>query len=60
MKSFSESKLALFSAEEFEKYSVFDERRLAIGVKDDAPAEFKAAYEHDRKIDEEWEALGID
>ena len=60
MKSFSESKLALFSVEEFEKYSIFDERGLAIGVKDNAPAEFKAAFEADKKLREKWEELGID
>lgn len=49
-----------FSLDEQEKYGILDEDDFLIGVKDDAPVEFKAAYEHDKKqADEQW-AAGID
>ena len=60
MIAYSESALAKIPMEDFRKYGIFDEWGTIIGVKDDAPADFKEAYEHDKKIEEEWEALGID
>ena len=53
-------KLSAFSIEEFERYGLFDEDGCIIGVKDDAPADFKEAYEHDKETEEELAALGID
>ena len=52
--------LEKFTFEEFERYGLFDDLGELIGVKDDAPPEFKEAYEHDKKKRAEFEALGID
>lgn len=52
--------LEKFTFEEFERYGIFDDLGELIGVKDDAPPEFKEAYEHDKKKRAEFEALGID
>ncbi|MBR0261028.1 MAG: hypothetical protein IJQ85_04450 [Selenomonadaceae bacterium] len=60
MMAYSESELAKISMEDFWKYAIFDEWGIIIGVKEDAPAEFKEAYEHDKKIEEEAWAKGID
>ena len=49
-----------FSPEEFERYGLFDDLGELIGVKDDAPPEFKEAYEHDKELHAKFEALGID
>lgn len=49
-----------FSLEEFEQYGLFDDLGEIIGVKDDAPPEFKEAYEHDKELHAKFEALGID
>ena len=57
---FSEMRLAKYKKEEILNYGVFDNMGCLVGVKEDAPPEFKEAYEHDKKMDEEWEALGID
>ena len=57
---FSEMRLAKYKKEEILNYGVFDKMGCLVGVKEDAPPEFKEAYEHDKKMDEEWEALGID
>ena len=53
-------KLKGYSNEEYERYGIFDDLGFIIGVKDDAPAEFKDAYEADKKIFEEMEAKGLD
>lgn len=53
-------KLKGYSVEEYEKYCVFDEDGFICGVKEDAPDEFKEAYEHDKKLQDERDALGID
>lgn len=53
-------KLSKFSTEEYRKYGLFDDMGDIIGVKDDAPPEFKEAYEYDKKKEAKWEALGID
>ena len=51
-----QTKLEQFSIEVFEKYSIFNDVGDIIGVKDDAPTNFKEAYEHDKKMkDELWE-----
>ena len=55
-----EMKLAKFSVEEREEYGVFDEYGFMIGIKEDAPADFKEAYECDKKRAEERWAKGID
>ena len=54
-----QSELAKYSTEEFEKYGLFDEYGSIIGVKEDAPADFKAAYEHDKKMYDEAQERGI-
>lgn len=55
-----EVKMAKFSIEERDKYGVFDEDGFMISVKDNAPAEFKEAYEWDKKRAEERWAKGMD
>ena len=55
-----EFKLYQFSDDEYDKYGIFDEDGCIIGVKDDAPPEFKEAYEYDKNKEAEWEALGIE
>ena len=54
-----QTKLEKFSAEDFEKYGVFDDVGDIIGVKDDAPADFKEAYEADKKMYDDALARGI-
>ena len=56
----NEVKLAKFSIEEHEKYGVFDNEGWLVGVKENAPDEFKEAYEWDEKKNEERWKLGID
>ena len=58
--AYGQSKLSKFSDEEFEKYGVFDEVDDIVGVKEDAPPEFKEAYEADKKMREELRAQGFD
>ena len=53
-------KMAKFTIEEREKYGVFDEDGWLIGVKEDAPAEFKEAWSADRKLEAEMWEQGID
>ena len=60
VKAFGEMKLSKFAKEEVLAYGIFDEWGDLSGVKDDAPADFKEAYEHDKKTEEELAALGID
>ena len=60
MMAFSESELARYSFKEIMRYGIFDEYGVLKGVKEEAPAEFKAAYEADKKFREKWEAAGID
>ena len=60
MTSVYDSKMAKYSFEEFMMYGIFDEDGCFTGVKDDAPDEFKEAYEHDKKLQDERDALGID
>ena len=60
MMAFSESELARYSSKEIMKYGIFDEYGVLNGVKEDAPAEFKVAYETDKKLREKWESMGID
>ena len=59
MIAFSESKLAKYTNEECERYGVFDDLGFIIGVKDDAPADFKEAYEADKKMYDDALARGI-
>lgn len=59
MLAFSKSKLAKIPDEIFMKYGVFDEYGDIVGVKEDAPAEFKEAYEHDKKMYDDTLAQGI-
>ena len=59
MIALEQSELAKYTTEEFEKYGLFDDMCDIIGVKEDAPADFKAAYEHDKKLYEEAEERGI-
>ena len=56
----NEVKLAKFSIEEYEKYGVFDNEGWIVGVKENAPDEFKEAYEWDKKKNEDRWKLGID
>ena len=53
-------KMVEFTVEEREKYGVFDEDGWLIGIKEDAPAEFKEAWEQDKKIEAELWERGID
>lgn len=53
-------KLADFSLEEIEKYAILDDMGCIIGVKEDAPPDFKEAYEAAQKLFALWESLGID
>ena len=55
----TENRLRDYSFEDYKKYCLFDEDLIPIGVKEDAPADFKAAYEHDKKLYEEAEERGI-
>ena len=55
----NEIKLWQFPKEVRERYCLFDEDGFLAGVKDDAPPEFKEAYEYDKKRDEEREAMGL-
>lgn len=59
MKTFSESKLAQLPDEGIFKYGLFDNCGTLIGFKDDAPDEFKKAFEHSRKIREDAKKQGI-
>ena len=56
----NDTKLLHYPFEDLQKYCVFDEDGFMTGVKDDAPSEFKEAYEWDKKRAEEWWAKGID
>ena len=60
MIAFSESALAKYTFEEISVYGVFDEDGVLVGVKEDAPPDFKEAYEKDKKIRENRQALGLD
>ena len=52
-------KMMNFSLDEFEKYGVYDEWGELVGVKDDAPADFKEAWAADQKLYDEAEKNGI-
>ena len=52
-------KLASFSIEEYERYGILDDVGCIISVKDDAPAEFKEAFEADKKRVDDMESLGL-
>ena len=60
MTAFSESKLAKYTDKEFEEYGIFDDLGTIIGVKDDAPADFKQAYEEYKEHCQKMEDLGLD
>ena len=51
---------SVYSYNDRKCYCLYDDFGCIIGVKEEAPAEFKAAYEEYRKKREEWEAAGID
>lgn len=55
-----QTKLSAFSIEEYERYGLLDDVGCIVGVKDDAPAEFKEAYEADKKFYQKMEAEGLD
>lgn len=59
MKLPGEVKLAKFSTEEYEHYGILDELGCIIGVKENAPEEFKKAFEADKKRADELEKLGL-
>ncbi len=58
--AYDESKFWQYPIEEIEQYCLFDEFGSIIGVKETAPADFKKAYEEDKKRSDELEKLGID
>ena len=60
MMAFSESKLARYTSIEIMKYGIFDDEGVLIGVKEDAPEDFKKACETDKKFCNKWEAMGVD
>ena len=59
MVAYSELKMVKFSDKEVETYGLFDNWGVLIGVRDDAPADFKKAYEHDKKMYEDAQKRGI-
>ena len=59
MLAISDVELKGYTVDDYEKYCLFDEDGFIAGVKEDAPADFKAAYEHDKKLYEEAEERGI-
>ena len=54
-----QAKFWCYSWEYFEKYAVFDENDNVIGVKENAPNDFKVAYEEDKKMHDEALQQGI-
>ena len=60
MVAFGKLKIDKYPIEEFKKYGLFDDMYEIIGVKEDAPTEFKEAYEEYRAHCEKMEELGID
>ena len=60
MIAYSESKFWQYPLEEIKRYCLHDEYGSVIGVKEDAPADFKAAYAAEEERSREWETLGID
>ena len=60
MMAFSESKMTKYTSMEIRQYGVFDDDGILIGVKEDAPADFKEAYEADKKFRKKWEDAGVD
>ena len=60
MHVFGESELDKYTTEDILKHGVFDDMGCLVGIKDDAPADFKVAYEADKKKNKKWEELGID
>ena len=59
MMAANESKMSNFTVEEVLSYGVFDEDGSLIGVTDFAPAEFKEAFEADKKMYDEALARGV-
>ena len=59
MMAADKSKMAKFSVEEVFSYGIFDEDGSLVGAKDDAPAEFKEAFEADKKMYDDALAQGI-
>ena len=60
MMAVCDSELAKYTGDEILTYGLFDEDGCIVGVTEDAPPEFKEAYEHDKKLQAEREALGLD
>ncbi len=60
MIAYSESKFWQYPSEEMERYCIYSEHGYIIGVKEDAPAEFKEAWAAEEERNRKWEALGID
>ncbi len=60
MIAYGESKFWQYPSEEMERYCIYSEHGYIIGVKEGAPAEFKAAYEEEEKRSKHWEEMGID
>ena len=60
MHAFNETRLAEYTQEELLTYGLFDDLGCLVGVKENAPVEFKLAYEADKQKAKEWETLGID
>lgn len=59
MIAFDQLMLAKFNIEEYEEYGLFDEYGSLVGTREDAPDEFKMAYEHDMKMRDEALKKGI-
>ena len=57
--AFSESKKAQLPADKVLKYGIFDRYGTLVGFKEEAPVEFKEAYEHDKKMRDESLEQGI-
>ena len=54
------AKIFCYPKEILAKYGVFDKDGCIIGVKGNAPVDFKSAYDDYKKYREEMEALGIE
>lgn len=59
MIAFTESKFWQYPVEYIEKYCLFDEYGSICGTKEDAPPEFKEAYEADKKMYDDALKRGI-
>ena len=60
MTAYGESKFWQYPSEERERYCIYSEHGYIIGVKEEAPEEFKEAYAAEEERERKWAELGID